>query len=145
MEISDIKSSLTFLFLGIFGCQDRVETESKNDSIYVYQFGYNVPVSIVPKEELPEFLRDRIDYLWGSYVEKPLTGTSVQIFRGEWDKRTVYYLYHSLSSCMFCEVWHDDGTIFDWSNNGEHYFETFYSKSRNWELIYQIVNGIQMD
>ena len=120
-----------------FGCSKKSEI---GDTVYVYQFGYNVPVSIVPKEKLPEFLRDRIDNLWESYVEKPLAGTSVQIFRGKWNKRTVYYSYHSLSSCMFCDVWYSDGTILDWSNGNN--FEDFYSKNRSWVLIYQIVGGV---
>ena len=119
-----------------FGCSKK---ESNNATVYVHQFGFDVPVAIVPKEKFPEFLKDRIDYLWGSYVEKPLLGTSVQIFRGELKKRTVYYLYHSLSSCMFCEVWYSDGTLLDWSSGDN--VESFQS-IRNWVLVYQIVSGI---
>ena len=132
--VATIATSVVFQF----GCSKKAETN--NDIVYVYQFGYNVPMAIVPKEELPEFLRDRIDYLWESYVEKPLTGTSVEIFRGKWNNRTVYYSYHSLSSCMFCDIWYSDGTKIDWSNGDN--FESFLSKNTNWVLIYQIVSGI---
>ena len=120
-----------------FGCSKKAETS--NETVYAYQFGYNVPVAIVPKEELPEFLRDWIDYLWESYVEKPLTGTSVEIFRGEWKNRSVYYLSHSLSSYAV-DVRYHDGTQIDWSNGDN--FEGFYSKNSNWVLIYQIKSGI---
>ena len=128
--------AITTLAVFQFGCSKKAETTS-NETIYVYQFGFEVPVTIVPKEELPEFLKDRIDYFLGIYSEKPmLTGTTIEFFRGKWNKRTVYYFYHSLSSCMFCEVYYSDGTKIDWSN--EDRFEGFYSKFSNWVLIYQI-------
>jgi len=118
-----------------FGCSKKAETS--NETIYVYQFGYSVPVAIVPKEELPEFLRDRIDYFLEIYDEKPLpVGPTIEFFRGKWNKRTVYYFYHSYSSCMFCEVYYGDGTKLDWSNGDN--FEDFWSKTTNWVLIYQI-------
>ena len=117
-----------------FGCSKKAETS--NETIFVYQFGYSVPVVIVPKEELPEFLRERIDYYLEIYEKEPLTGATIEFFRGEWNKRTVYYWYHMLSSCMFCEVYYSDGTKIDWSN-GEN-FEDFFAKKGNWVLIYQI-------
>ena len=120
-----------------FGCSKKAV--SNNDTVYVYQFGYNVPVAIVSKEELPEFLRNRIDGLLEIYVEYP-TSCSVEIFRGEWSKRTVYYVYPWGSSCAFCEVYWSDGTIIDWSNRDD--FEDFYTIKRNWVLIYQIKGGI---
>jgi len=112
------------------------KAELRNETVYVHQFGFNVPVAIVPKEELPEFLRDRIDYFGEMYNEKPTTGTTIEFFRGKWNKRTVYYFYHSASSCAFCEVYYSDGTIIDWSNRDD--FEGFVSKNNNWVLIYQI-------
>ncbi|MCL2436348.1 MAG: hypothetical protein FWD09_09480 [Lentimicrobiaceae bacterium] len=122
-----------------FGCSKKAETsnEISNETIYVYQFGYSVPVAIVPKEELPEFLRESIDYFSGIYDEKPMIcGATVEFFRGKWNKRTVYYFYNSYSSCAFCEVFYSDGTRLDWSKGDN--FEDFWSKSTNWVLIYQI-------
>ena len=119
-----------------FGCSKKAETTS-NETIYVYQFGFEVPIAMVPKEELPEFLKDRIDYFFGIYSEKPMiTGTTIEFFRGKWNKRTVYYFYHSLSSCMFCEVYYSDGTKIDWSNGDN--FEDFWSSTTSWAMIYQI-------
>ena len=119
-----------------FGCSKKSETS--DETIYVYQFGYSVPVAIVPKEKLPEFLRERIDYCEREYSKSPMTGVTVEFFRGEWKKRTVYYYYHSFSSCMFCEVYDSDGTKLDWSD--EDHFAGFYSKFKNWVLIYKIGN-----
>ena len=116
-----------------FGCSKKAETN--DETVYVYQFGYSVPVSFVSKEKFPEFLRERIDDYLEHYGEKPTMGTLVQIFRGKWNKSTVYYEYHSLSSCMFCNVWYSDGTLLDPSKRN---FEDFYSKGTNWVLVYQI-------
>ena len=117
-----------------FGCSKKAETS--NETEYVYYFGNKIPVAIVPKEKLPEFLIDRVDFYLGMFGENPIKGLGVGVYKGEWNKRTVYHVLPFLDNCMFCQVYNSDGSIIDWSNRDD--FEDFSSKSKNWVLIYKI-------
>ena len=117
-----------------FGCSKKAETS--NETEWVNYFGQYVPVAIVSKEKLPEFLRDRVDFYSGIFGENSIKGLGVEIFKGEWNKRTVYHVLPFLDNCMFCQVYNSNGTIIDWSKRNDS--EDFHSKSTNWVLIYKI-------
>ena len=106
---------------------------------------YGAPVAIVSKEDLPEWLQEKIEYLWDTYILRhTYRHEKLEIFRGEWNKRTIYHLWHTLSSNN-AEIYYEDGNRIVFScniNDGGLLVGTFMSEWKNWELIYQIAGGV---
>jgi len=128
------KLILIFLVVFLFGCKS--DDASNSEKIDEDSLSYNIhsaPVSIVPKEDFPEWLQAKIDYQWEHYVVNPIHKSWLVIFKGEWNKRTVYHLWHVLSSDC-AEIYYDDGT--------KPLFGTPVIPDINWVLIYLIYDGV---
>jgi len=109
---------LIALTLSVAGCK-------KNEHIYGVSLSELVkaPKHLVSKDELPNFLKDNYN-LELSYII---------IYKGEWNKRIVYYVPNFISSCSYCEYYYEDGKhIFD----GHDDPTDFYTTSKNWIIIY---------
>ena len=99
------------------------------------------PFVDVPREDLPEWLNERIDKLILEFVGKPLTGAykTAEVHRGKWNDQTVYHVWTVFSSCLFC-IYNENGEQIVLSVdvfNPKH----FFSESNGWELIFKIVKG----
>ena len=59
------------------------------------------------------------------------------VFKGEWKGQTVYYCYNVTASCLMCDIFYADGTLFDWTVYvGENAPERFTEDSSGWSCIY---------
>ena len=117
-----------FLLLGIIGCQNRLELKEET-GVTLENLG-SAPEAIVSKEELPEWLQERITV--------PELGTPfywVQIFKGEWENRIVYSHRCLNSSSLSGYLFYENGEpilLLDMPTA-----EYFYSTSKNWVLIWK--------
>ena len=85
-----------------------------------------------------------------SYVEKPIStpwaSKQAEVYRGEWKKQTVYLIQSINSSCLYC-FRDENGEAISYTPptttyvNANDYLEDILPESKNWELIFQIVNG----
>ena len=136
------KLILIFLVAFLFGCKsDKISETSQIDEATFLKNLESAPSVTVSKNELPDWLCETIDLLIKDYVGKPVYSSLMpaEIYRGEWDKQTVYYITHSHSNCALCF----------YSENAERIplekqedFDKFYTLSKNWELIFQIDEGV---
>jgi len=115
-----------FLFFGIFGCQDKVEL--KKETGVVLEKLNSAPKAIVSKEELPEWLYVIVDQ-W----KDPISHKAV--YKGKWKERIVYYEYDMHSSCMFCNLFYENGERVSLGND----WEDFQSNSKNWVVIFEFI------
>ena len=74
--------------------------------------------------------------------EKDFKIVKVRIFRGEWNKRFVYFISDSFSSCLFCEVYYEEGERIEWPAGDPGLLHNFESASENWILIYEFGEGL---
>jgi len=125
------KLLFAFLLLGIFGCINKIEKEEPWISIHYYD---PVPVSIVAKEELPEWL--------GIIVDQWESAFFIYVFKGEWQESTIYNVKYTLSrdSHRFDDVYYENGEHIAFVENS--IYAGFRSTSKNWELIFQIEDGV---
>jgi len=66
--------------------------------------------------------------------------SSVYIYKGKWKKHTVYFISDSFSSCLFCNVYYEDGENIIWPADGME-STGFCSESKDWKLIYKYGEG----
>jgi hypothetical protein len=86
-----------------------------------------------------EWALKKIEEIETSHV-KDISIVKVRIFKGEWNNRNVYFISDNLQSCLFCEVYYDDGIKIEWS--AEDLFMNFCKTSKGWKLIYEFGEGI---
>jgi len=123
-----------FLLLGIFGCKE--EPQMIDGEMFAKNLE-SAPFVTVPQEELPDWVNQIIDDYTIAYAERPYFGTIVQIFRGEWNKRTVYYIVQQFECCPFRFY---DENYEQIPLIGQEDYNNFYTLSKNWELIFEIAN-----
>jgi len=60
--------------------------------------------------------------------------TQGKVFRGEWNGKIVYHIFNPMSSCVYCEMFYEDGNaiVFD----SEDIIRSFRKTSKNWTFIY---------
>ena len=116
---------LFFLFIVFFGCKDKDDNLRQDETIHMDL--KNTPKEIISKEKLPEWLIVVIDKLAES------KGNRISIYKGELKERVVYYVSDTFNSCVFCNVYYEDGEhIVDVSTLDE-----FRTTSKGWVLIYE--------
>ena len=148
-----ILSIMVTLFFMVSSCKSDRVLEGNTEELLTETFMKNlenVPVVVVPRGELSEWLNERIDGLIESYVGKFIgLGMQVSIFRGEWKDQTVYLIQHPHSSCLFCFI-DEKGEPISFSPPSKTIdindtLEDILLKSENWEIIFQIVDGEIVD
>jgi hypothetical protein len=126
------KLLIILLFCMTFGCSkssnDDPNTINIDDvSIFLEKLSSASSVNIL-KENLPEWLVVRInDY----YETRSPLICKVQIYKGEWNKQTVYFIMDTFSACYMCDFFTGDGgKIVDNLSDCR-------ATSQNWILIYK--------
>ena len=122
---------MLFLLTGI-GCTD-VKHENTDD--------FFAKLKSAPwtndTETFPEWLLVKIDEI-ETINSKDVYIAKVRIFKGKWNRRTVYFVYHNLKSCLLCDVYFEDGKQIDWSTEDS---ADFSATSKNWQVIYEFGNA----
>gem|GEM_PF-2051680 len=132
----EIEFGVVILFVAIFiafkSCNKSTIQQEELQTETIFSNFNDVPTSIVSKEELPEWLTDKIDIMSNP---QPSPFSTIQIFKGEWEMQTVYFIINPHHSCLLCEVYYEDGEKLVWSNS--HAADDFL-KSKKFVLIYKI-------
>ena len=108
------------------------EVDSIDISFEQLQFAPQVEISI---HELPDWLAVRINKM-----EKEMDPLSyVWIYQGEWNEQIIYHIRDIFSSCLFCEVYYENGekVVFEVSD-----IDSFETTSKNWKIIYEFGNEL---
>ena len=92
---------------------------------FVFLFAFSASIT---QEEASRIVGERM-----SQETQPYTVYA----KGEWQGQVVYFIKNSLKSCMFCDVYYEEGekVIF------EDDVYTFYTASKDWKLIYEFGKG----
>ncbi|MCL1937830.1 MAG: hypothetical protein FWF52_05495 [Candidatus Azobacteroides sp.] len=128
----------TLLFVA-FGCNQSEGSRVSDENTFLTNL-QTAPRVDVERESLPEWLVVKINGIEAAHG-KDISIVKVRIFKGEWKEQTVYYIYDTLSSCGFCEVYYENGENVTWSANNIS-TNSFCSGSKNWELIYEYGKGL---
>jgi len=125
----------------VMGCSNNSNTDSKTIDADAFMSQLKAaPSAYISKENLPEWLVGRINEIEAMY-SKDVSIVKVRILKGEWKNSNVYFISDTYQSCLFCEVYQDDGTKIVWAAN-DIAFDNFCAKSKNWVLIYEFGEGI---
>ena len=114
------------------GCSQKNEAPTFDDDTRTFPQKINeAPVNLLSKEELPEWLQAKLDFLTPD-IPQPL-----KFFRGVWNQNVVYYLVY-LNNCAMCEIYYESGEKINWAVQDGHNYEKFCSESKDWVLIYRV-------
>jgi hypothetical protein len=90
-------------------------------------------------DDFPEWLSVKITEI-ETVNEKDISIIKVRVFQCRWKNRAIYVILNNLASCMFCEVYYEDGEKIKWSEE-DFASDSFFIDTENWELIYEFGDG----
>jgi len=133
-----LKPMLSCLLLFLFIQCSKNKEEKDSYTFYSTEWLKSSPKVNVNKKDLPEWLVKRIN----EYDKFVAPVDCIKFFRGNWNNETVYYIYSVLNSCIFCELYYENG------NKVELYFSEdpdlsdklsndFFEKSKSWVILYE--------
>jgi hypothetical protein len=133
--------TLTFLFVLIgFGCSNNEKQENADCMTIFLQA--KLELAPVGERVFPDWLSTKIAEIEVMH-EKDVHITTIRIFKGEWQKRTVYYIFNMLNSCVFCDVYYENGEKIVWSSE-EIASDNFCRTGKNWKMIYEFGELLKM-
>ena len=116
-----------------FGC--KVDDETKGvDAATFFKNMDSAPELIVAQSNFPEWLSIKI--LEISEMGLLSESFGAKIFKGEWKNRIVYFIRHSYQSCLFCDIFYEDGEHLVWQT-ADPLFDNFCATSKNWVLVFK--------
>ena len=108
-------------------CSKNDDQKATDIDVFTNQLK-SAPSAYIRKENLSEWLVVRInDY----YEKRPPSICKVLIYKGEWNKQTVYFIIDTFSSCL-CDFFTEDGERISDNN-----LSALRIISKNWLLIYE--------
>ncbi|MCL1943631.1 MAG: hypothetical protein FWF54_08835 [Candidatus Azobacteroides sp.] len=134
------KFILLVLLLVTIGCSESKESNVIEVETFLNKLK-SVPSVNVPKESLPEWIIVKINEIEVIH-SKDISIVKIRIFKGEWNKQTVYFIIDSLNSCLLCEIYDEDGKKLAFSVNDSEVSGNFMTESQNWEKIYEFGEGV---
>ena len=134
MKTTILKISVLLFVLVIIGCNNSKELKDGNVTDTFLTKLQSAPSDIHVKGAFPGWLLTKINEIETNH-SKDIAIVKVEIFQGEWNEQIVYFIRHNLSSCLFCEVYYENGEkiVYTWDNFG--------TTSKSWKLIYTYGNG----
>ena len=123
-----MKKNVFLILLCItFGCSKSDNPITSDRGVSWDQLG-SAPRVDVPKENFPEWLVVRInDY----YETRPPSIFKAMIYKGKWNKQTIYFILDTFSSCL-CDFFTENG-----ERISENNLSALRITSENWLLIYE--------
>ena len=103
----------SFLFITFLSCQ-------KNNTVEPYNY----------KNDTPTWLKEKID----SMTTNPKYYWGTKVYRYEWDGKYVYHISIAISSCMYCELYEQDGKKLQLDNVT---FPDFLQNKKNEVLVWE--------
>jgi len=149
---------IVFLFV-FFGCSENSGTlinDDDDDALEdvlaeeAEEFD-EASVLFVPREELPEWLCERIDCYIEDYIKKRMPGKFVRIKKGEWEDRTVYTIEESFGYTIeqalninVIGIFYENGKQPPCINEdcalNESETKVFMEKFKDWDVIFKFYN-----
>jgi len=105
--------------------------EYESEDAVSYSFYINAEEALVPLEELPSFIQERVAVL--SEFIYFYVGIG-KVFRGEWNDRVVYAIYCTGSNHLK-DIYYEDGSRIDFAKED---FKKFMTESQGWRCLYVI-------
>ena len=128
-----MKNLIFFLLLFLLiGCSESGIDDEK--------FWINVesaPSAEISEGNLPVWLVDTINEYENSKEMGIYAISPVRLYKGEWKRRTVYWIRDPLSSCIFCHTYYEDGTKIVFTDDESNSL-SFQNDSKNWVLVWKI-------
>jgi hypothetical protein len=90
------------------------------------------------KKDFPKWLIAKIDEI-ETTNSNDIAIVKIRISKGEWKDNVTYFIKNNLTSCLFCEIYYENGEKVILLDNA---ISDFSSKSENWEIIYEFGNGL---
>ena len=130
---------LCVTFIGLIGCDANGSLENVDAATFLRNLEAS-PVQIAP--DLPEkWLNERVEEIIPSYLQfESGYENPIVVYKGEWNKRTVYYIWHAFSSSLG-DAYYEDGEELDFTKDNNYCVE-FMSKSKNWIVIWKYVPNV---
>ena len=132
-----IVCTVFFASLLTSGCNEKNESSIMDFGTFLQSLN-DAPVALVSKDNLPKWLKERIDLYEGIGSEFGLPSPG-RFYRGTWNGRVIYFISSPAHSCPMCDVYYENGERIIWSGDGRD-TEKFRSESKGWVLIYQTGN-----
>ncbi|MDR3226433.1 MAG: hypothetical protein LBT56_02025 [Prevotellaceae bacterium] len=132
-------TAILLIMAGSFACGNDDKKLSNEDAANAFFMKLeSLSLSNINENNFPEWLSIKIDEIETIHSVE-ISVIKIKILQGEWNKRIVYFITNNFSSCLFCEVYYEDGEqeMFEENNN-----EDFCIKSKNWKLVYEYGNGL---
>ena len=126
------------MLIGGVGC-GKEKKENSSEDFFLSNL-YTAPHNNVAKNDLPDWLSDKMNQI-EKETEKDIAIIKIRLYQGEWKNKKVYVLINSLSACLYCEVYYENGEQIVW-NKEDVSTDNFSRTSENWELIYEYGNGV---
>ena len=90
------------------------------------------------KKDFPKWLVAKINEI-ETTNSNDIAIIKIRVFKGDWKDNVTYFIKNNMSSCMFCEVYCENGERVILSDDA---IFDFAAISENWEIIYEFGNGI---
>ncbi len=126
------------LLIGETGC-GKEEKENSSEELFMSNL-YTAPHNIVAKNDMPDWLSDKMNQI-EKETEKDIAVIKIRLYQGEWNNKKIYVIINYLSSCLYCDVYYENGEQVIWSKE-DITTDSFSCTSENWELIYEYGNGV---
>jgi hypothetical protein len=122
-------AAFALLLAGTVSCEEK-DTESLEQK-FLMQLQSAPFQEMSENESFPKWLLSMIEEI----ENNPPTVCNAKIYRGEWEKQTVYLEFNSLNSCFLCEMYYESGSKIMLSD--EKIRKDFFSTSQNWTIVYK--------
>lgn len=128
---------MTFALLFTTGCKSNQEKELTMAEVINNRLN-NLSLDSYEINNIPEWLKIKINEIETTYAQDTNI-VKIKINTCQWNGRVVFFIRNSLSSCVFCDVYYDDGSKIIFENLNKT--NEFIAYSENWKLIYVFGNG----
>jgi hypothetical protein len=122
---------IALLLTGLAGCGKE---EKNNEMNYIQAFQtklQSAPLTELSENSFPEWLLFKIREV----ENEPSSMTGVKIFKGKWRNQVVYFVRNLLSSCVFCDIYLENGAKVELLDEND--IKDFCITSKDWEKIYE--------
>ena len=107
---------------------DNVETDNETVLLMILK---DAQTQFQEKKDMPQWLVDKIDWMENNRKSVPWAS----IYQGKWNEKTIYFIENPLNSCLFCNVYDEEGQGFDWTL---YNFVDICKSASEWCCIYYI-------
>lgn len=118
---------LLLLTMGLAGCS-KSHDDIIDENTEINIANNTIPLQLKNKEKLPKWLTERIEELEKEPLKK---WARIRVYQCLWIDTPAYLIYNTLSSCLYCDFYQEDGTLIT-------YTEDVKNNAKDWKCVYII-------